>query len=384
MTGLSLLAQSPLALWGLLTLLIPVAIHLLSKSRAKIIPFAHLALITVKTSPRLRQLRITQWLLLLLRILLLLIATLILAQLGWQTSQSSNNQHILLSQDWLNHASDVEITQLVQQQPDANFTLLGQPNLLLTKQQIKQWQQPNSPTTAKPNALNLWEKVDQYAAQLPAQTLITVYSTNRLSQFLGNKLSTANKINWQIKQLPINDIEGANQASVLVFFDEASTPTLPYIKAAFDALNSNQQINLTVQYRDLSQLNDRQAATLSTDTIINLSNAELPDGVVSQQAGLFTTEQLGAIVQPDFPLVLFDLLFTQQQHKWQFQNARLSEQQIIMPSQDNSEQQNLTKLNAPNSQPLHLWLILLLVSVFAAERLLSEWQPVYKKVAVDN
>ncbi|MGS2719686.1 BatA domain-containing protein [Paraglaciecola aestuariivivens] len=378
MSSLGFWLQSPLALWGLLALLIPLAIHLLSKSRAKIVPFAHLALITVKASPRLRQLRLTQWLLLLLRSLLLLIATFVLAQLYWQTGQTSNHPHILLTQDWLEHASDTERSQLLEQYSVANFTLLDQANLALTSQQISQW--PKPPSTAEVSPLNVWEKVEQYAAQLPKQTPVIVYSTNRLSQFLGNKLPSVSKLNWQIKSLPSNEREQRFQASVLVLFEEVSAPSMPYVKAAFDALNTHQQIELAVQYSDLSKLN----ADIKTDVILNLSTAELAKDITSSQASLIGMNQLGALEQPDFPLVLFDLLFNQPLQNGYFQNARLSEQQIIMSSPANTVQQNPIKSPNPHTQALHLWLILLLVMIFAAERLLSEWQPVDKKIAVDS
>jgi hypothetical protein len=370
------MVQSPLALWGLLALFIPVAIHLLSKSRAQLVPFAHLALITVKTSPRLRQLRLTQWLLLLLRMLLLLIATLLLAELYWQSPQGSNNSHILLTEDWLNHANDVERNQLVVQSPSTNLTLLGRPNRVLTSQQITQWQK----SKLRSNPMNIWEKVADYSAGLSPQAQVTVYSTDRLSQFLGNKQPIANNVNWQIKPLELNDKEMSIQSSVLVLFDETSAQTLPYLKAAFEALKTDKQIELTVQYQDNSKLTDNQTA----EVIINLSHELLPDWLLSQQARLFTLEQLTGFEQADFPFVLFDLLFNGQKQAWYFQSARLSEQQITETTADNRELQITAKLVSPHAQPLHLWLILLLVSVFAAERLLSEWRPLNKKIAVDN
>ena len=380
MLSISWMVQSPLALWGLLALLIPVAIHLLSKSRAQLVPFAHLALIVVKNSPRLREIRLTQWLLLFLRVLLLLIATLIVAELYWQTSIDTNTKHILVTEDWLNHANDSEKNQLIQQNAGAKLTLIGRPNRLLSQQQITQWQK----STPEAKALNLWEKVADYRAELPSQSQVLVYSTNRLSQFLGSKQVMSKNVNWQIKSLTATDTTSSMQATVLVLFDESSTQTLAYLKAAFDALNTNKQIVLTVQYADLAGLTNSQAADLSADKIIHLSLADLPDGIASKQAHLFTLAQRGAIQQPEFPLVLFDLLFAQQQGNWRFQNTRLSEQQITSSSANNHAELKIVKPSKPSGHTLPPWLILLLVSVFAAERLLSEWHFPRKPVAVDN
>lgn len=380
MPNLSFLAQFPLALWGLLALLIPLAIHLLSKSRVQIVPFAHLALITVKTSPRLRQLRITQWLLLFLRLLLLLLATLIVAELYWQSNTDTNTKHILVTEDWLNHANDGEKNQLIQQSSGSKLTLIARPNAPLGQQQITQWQK----STSEANALNLWEKVADFRAELSSQSQVSVYSTNRLSQFLGSKQDISSNVNWQIKSLPTSDTTSSIQATVLVLFDKPSTPTLAYLKAAFDALNTSKQISLNVQYMDLAELTNITLIDLSVDKIIHLSRAEIPDIIASKQANLVTREQLGAIQQPEFPLILFDLLFAQQQDNWRFQNTLLSEQQItVSAANDHAELERVQPSNA-SGQSLHLWLILFLVIVFAAERVLSEWRFPQKPVAVDN
>lgn len=363
------MVQSPLALWGLLALLIPVAIHLLSKSRERLVPFAHLALITVKTSPRLRQLRLTQWLLLFLRLLLLLVATFIMAELYWQSNTDTNNEHILVTEDWLNHANDVEKNQLIQQSSGAKLTLIARPNALLSQQQITQWQK----STPEAKALNLWEKVAIYRAELPALSQVSVYSTNRLSQFLGSKQDIASNVNWQIKSLPTSDTTSSIQATVLVLFDKPSTPTLAYLEAAFDALNTSKQISLNVQYMDLAELTNITLIDLSVDKIIHLSRAEIPDIIASKQVDLLTREQLGVIQQPEFPLILFDQLFTQQQNNWRFQNSLLSEQQITIPVANDHAELERMEPSKVTGQPLHLWLVVFLVIVFATERLLSEW-----------
>lgn len=384
MPNLSFLAQFPLALWGLLALLIPLAIHLLSKSRAQIVPFAHLALITVKTSPRLRQLRITQWLLLFLRALMLLIATLIMAELYWHAPKEANTPHILLTEDWLNHASDSDKSQILQQSHMANFTLVGKPNRSLTTQQIDQWPSPNSKSNAVAKALNLWEKVAEYSSGLDPQTSVIVYSTNRLSQFLGHKQALTDQIQWQIKPVASKDTSAAIKAKVWVLFDDLSVQTLPYLKAAFDALNTSTQIDLSIQYSDMSKREENQSAELTADVVINLSHEDVLDGITLQQEHLFTLEQLSAIQDPEFPLLLFEQLFAKEQHDWQFQNAQLSEQQITVPRPSENQLNKTSTLATPHAQPFHLWLILLLVFVFAADRLLSEWRTPSKQVVADN
>lgn len=78
-TGLTLL--SPAALWGLAALAIPVIIHLVNRSRGKRVLVGNIGLIRAARRRRASEIRLEQWLLLLIRILLLVIATLILARL---------------------------------------------------------------------------------------------------------------------------------------------------------------------------------------------------------------------------------------------------------------------------------------------------------------
>lgn len=155
MLDMPFILQSPLAMLGLLALLIPLAIHLLSKARPQVIAFAHIAFIKVKTSPLLRQLRLTQLILLGLRMAMLLLATLILAQLYWQNVNQQVNSHILLTEDWLNHATSIERQILIDQVKDSDLVLISSNNRNINKTELAQW----STTPQQTPALNLWSKV---------------------------------------------------------------------------------------------------------------------------------------------------------------------------------------------------------------------------------
>ena len=174
--------ETPLAILGLLSLLIPLGIHLLSKARPRIIAFAHIAFIKVKTSPRLRQLRLTQLVLLALRLFMFLLATLILAQVYWQNSNQQVNSHVLVTEDWLNHATEEEKQALTNQVNDSNLVLLSTKNRNINKMELAQWPTNNQQIPT----LNIWSKVADYLAEQSADSAISVYTTNSLKQFIGS------------------------------------------------------------------------------------------------------------------------------------------------------------------------------------------------------
>jgi hypothetical protein len=204
MFDMPLILQSPLVMLGLLTLLIPLGIHLLSKARPRVFAFAHIAFIKVKTSPVLRQLRLTQLMLLGLRMCMLLIATLILAQLYWQHETNSANQqsHILLTADWLNQTSAAEKQTLMNQAYDTKLVLLGTKNRNISKTELAQWSTNKQQTPI----LNTWSKVANYVTQLSANDVVAVYTTNRLKQFIGARIALPEQVEWRVKNIPIENV----------------------------------------------------------------------------------------------------------------------------------------------------------------------------------
>ena len=77
----SLIVQNPWGFIALLGLVVPIVLHLLSKSQPQQIKFSNIALIDAQQPKSMRQLRLTEFWLLLLRLLLLLFSILLLAQL---------------------------------------------------------------------------------------------------------------------------------------------------------------------------------------------------------------------------------------------------------------------------------------------------------------
>ncbi len=369
--------ENPLAILGLLSLLIPLGIHLLSKARPRIVAFAHIAFIKVKTSPRLRQLRLTQLVLLALRLFMFLLATLILAQVYWQNSNQQVNSHVLVTEDWLNHATEEEKQALTNQVNDSNLLLLSTKNRNINKMELAQWPTNNQQIPT----LNIWTKVADYLAEQSADSAISVYTTNSLKQFIGKQIPLSEQVKWHVKEIPVEDITKPYTASIKVLYDDSSLTSLVYLRAAFEAINTHNNLNISVNYVNYEKPNAESRHLLSDDIIINLSEQPFEQSVrpfdPQWQSTFITQAELNDVKQVDFVLTLAQLLFSSQSQAWWLQNTRLSTSQIIQSSSNSAVQKTAvykkSSSNMADSTSLHIWLVLILVSVFILERLLSEW-----------
>jgi hypothetical protein len=394
MFNMPFILESPLAMLGLLTLLIPLGIHLLSKARPRVMAFAHIAFITVKTSPLLRQLRLTQLILLGLRMTMLLLATLILAQLYWQNVNLQVNSHILLTEDWLNHATDIEKQTLIDQVKDSALVLISSNNRNLNTAELAQWSTDPHQTPV----LNLWSKVANYSAQLAADSSITVYTTNRLKHFIGTKVPLPRRVQWQVKTIPVETVVQENLVNIKVIYDESSEPLLVYLRAAFEVINTQEKLGAKVEYviNDISS--DNSGHLLTYDKIIDLREQGLTQKgrpfELPWQHTYITQAALNNVKQADFVLTLARLLFSSQSQSWWLENTRLSTGQIIqnLATQDNQleplpfKQQTIKASPSKNTHgsSLHIWLVLMLIAIFILERILSEWPNRQHKAGVDE
>jgi hypothetical protein len=380
MFDMPFILQSPLAMLGLLSLLIPLGIHLLSKARPRVIAFAHIAFIQVKTSPVLRQLRLTQLILLGLRMCILLIATLILAQLYWQHESNSAKQqsHVLLTEDWLNHATDAEKQTLMDQAQDANLVLLGIKNRNINTTELAQW----STNTQQTPVLNIWSKVANYITLLSANEMISVYTTNRLKQFIGAKIALPERVKWYVKTIPVANVTQQYSANIKVIYDASSEPLLVYIRAAFEAINTHEYLNIKATYTFKNTIPEDSKHLLKYDKTIDLSQRNLTPQHShfdeQWQLTYITQQALTNIKQADFVLTLARLLYSSQSQVWWLENTRLTTEQINQSSLMSNAPKTLTPDKellgkTTHTTLLHIWLVLILVALFILERLLSEW-----------
>ena len=378
-----LILQLPSAMLGLLTLIIPLGIHLLSKARPRVIALAHIAFIKRKTSPVLRQLRLTQLILLVLRMGILILATLVLAQLYWTRTNQQTTAHILLTEDWLNHATDTERRVLIDQVNDAELILISIKNRSINKAELAQWSTSKQPTPM----LNIWSKVADYTASLSDNEVVSVYTTNRLKQFIGAKIVLPKQVQWYVKTLPIVNIVQQYTVNIKVIYDDLSEPLLIYLRNAFEAINTHKHFSLIVEYANNAELNIDSKHLQTYDKIMNISEPSIAQQLepfdAQWQVKNITQAELKNIRKANFVLILAQLLYSSQSQTAWLENTRLSAAQITHnPIMSSESLKRLPTQNIPYQTPtnkthhstsLHIGLVLMLVAIFILERLLSEW-----------
>lgn len=96
----SLMFLAPAGLLGLFALAIPVLIHLFSRSKGRRVLIGHIDLVRKARRRRVTELRLTQWLLLALRLLIFTLAAFVLAQLARQGLADRTGDVAYLTRGW--------------------------------------------------------------------------------------------------------------------------------------------------------------------------------------------------------------------------------------------------------------------------------------------
>ena len=246
-SALSNMLLSPLWLLGMLAVAIPIGIHFFSKSKAPLISFAQYALIPVRQSTVPNAVRLSQWLLLLLRILILVLLSLLLAQCIKQTADDSETHYFLVSQDWLLSAQDNDkqillnafnqarsntSSRLILSSQRQNQALDDQ--TLLTAGLLDKLVSTNGNGTQKDTEakapLSIWQKVADFMFLHPSITPnnVHVFTTDRLSQFNGDKPAMYDTVNWHIAQIKNSEKTPLKSQSIAaIVFKKPNTVAVP-------------------------------------------------------------------------------------------------------------------------------------------------------------
>ena len=276
----------------------------------------------------------------------------------------------MLTEDWLNHATDIEKQTLIDQVKDSDLVLISSNNRNLNTAELAQWSTDPHQTPV----LNLWSKVANYTAQLAADSSITVYTTNRLKHFIGSKVPLPRRVQWQVKTIPVETVVQENSVNIKVIYDDSSEPLLVYLRAAFEVINTHDKLSTTVDYvsNDISSDNSENSGHLLIyDKIINLREQGLTQQgrpvELPWQHTYITRAALNNFEQADFVITLARLLFSSQSQSWWLENTRLSTVQIIqnLATQGNQlvplpfEKQTIKESPSKNTHwsSLHIWFI---------------------------
>lgn len=255
-----LIWQHPAYGFTALAVLIPIIIHLLNRSRGKLVTFAHVALLRNTAPKPSYELRLSQRLLLLLRMLLLVLAALLLSQ-PWWPSPSDKHESILVSVDWLNSSNASDKQQLATRLGEQTAILLDGPAVATKQQTLSPEAIINWSSQAVDGTQNIWAKIHSHASSLAPQTTMVIYTTNRASQYSGNKMTIHQPLEWQIKKLDSTALP-AQALNILLVYQAQRQQDVAAIRAALEALAS--QSLGTIEVNTVTQADFEQSQADST------------------------------------------------------------------------------------------------------------------------
>jgi hypothetical protein len=180
---------SPIFLWSLLGLSVPIAIHFWNKKKKRPLPIGSVRFLEHQESRKFKNLQLKDKRLLLLRLLLLAVMSLILAQPFWTATSSNTGKHYAFFDPNLETDMVVSYSKLMQEK--------GVEEL--------RWFQPGFPLlSASPEKSKYpsWDLIKSWTT-FADMDQATIIHTGNLAAFQGRKVDAFIPIQWYLQPLPI-------------------------------------------------------------------------------------------------------------------------------------------------------------------------------------
>ena len=275
-TQLGWLFPSTLAV--LLSIILPIVIHLLSKNRGKLIQVGSVRLIPVKKIKRVNEIRLVERLLLFVRVLMLCALSLLIASPYLKNLSHDNTakHHILVTQDWLAFSNLAEREVVVEQldNEDASLYVID-PNgtQAINAEDFLVFDEPEQSL-----ALNVWREVESFLDSVNGDSQLSVYTTDRVKQFVGQNSNIDREVEWNIKVVPpsITPAEVGDGINVLILTDE--NRNTDYLEAGLQVLKQLLTgLNTNIEFVGSNNINAADA-----DVIFYLSRQALDSSVLDR------------------------------------------------------------------------------------------------------
>jgi hypothetical protein len=257
------------ALIALTSIIIPVLIHIINPSRGRIVLIGRIAFVKQSQKLKVSELKLTQWLLLLLRLSLLILLSLLLAGLYKENKPIAfDNSHVYLSSDWLTNASQAELKTLIKVHAADDLFLLDERFRKISSSNRHSLAQLTSlkdelSVSKRSKIINggLINELDNKNHQ-PETTFL--YVTNKLINYSAERARFSKSYQWRVKNISVE----ANVEPIIeidLFYDNSRILDKSYLAVALDFLKPNNQ-NLAVRYYPLSDKLVNQVAEADVDT----------------------------------------------------------------------------------------------------------------------
>jgi hypothetical protein len=341
------LLLAPAGLFGLLAIAIPVVIHLISRGRGRRVLIGNIEFVRAARRTHVTALRLTQWLLLLLRVLVVIAATLLLARLALQGLGSAEADVSYVTPGWLRSATDTERAEVFSFEPPARVLTAGYPQA-----------QGYEPGIADPG-YDVWPLLAERLSTLRHAGTVDVYAEQSTAAFGPHRPRLPNKVSWHLATAAAET--EALESRGLVIHDLDRADDVRRLEVALVALKRHRVPRL--QWETCLE-DDATCTSQPRDWVMWLADAEPPNDI----ARLYRpqgTEWALAISDPRYPEVLLDTVLGEEQRRRAWQRVPVSTDMLA------------TGAESSESIPLphrswHAWLGFLLLVLWAVERLLSE------------
>ena len=298
--------QSPWALIALSALAIPLIIHLISKGRPTLVKFANVSLIKAIKPKSMRHMLLTEFWLLILRLLLLIVSILLLAQVLFVNPLADYKHVTLVTAQWLNSSSADEKSALLSLHAGEPIYLLSSDSQPLSKIDVLQWQNSQSDVdqhedVTRHNLIkeNTYLDLYYFTNAFSEKTTFDLFVTDSAKQFPESEITLAHDIKWHIKNTHIgnHNSEGAESGNknadnknqyhdsltVVIVYDDDRAEDVKYFQQALNAINRISAPKLSQQLFLNNALENNalyhQAISSKPDWIFYLSSA-IPDNVM--------------------------------------------------------------------------------------------------------
>ncbi len=342
------LLLAPAGLLGLLAIVVPVAIHLISRGRGRRVLIGNIELVRAARQTRATTLKLTEWLLLLLRVLIILVATLLLARLALQGLGTVDAGVSYVTPGWLRVATETERNLVLSLDPPARVLVTGFPEAGTYE-----------PAAEDPD-YDAWPLLAERLSTLRHTGAVTVYAEGSIAAFGDERPALPGEIIWNLNGAV--EAPAAFESSGVVVYDPDKTDEVRQVERALEALRRHRVPRLEWTS---CVVDDSMCLDASPDWVVWLSSARpsgLEDARLHRPPGPESTLTLS---DPRYPEVLLDAILDDNQRRAAWGQIPASNNVLSTGA--------VTATSVPLPyRSLYPWLGLLLVLLWAVERLLSE------------
>lgn len=354
-SAFNLMFLAPAGLLGLAALAIPLLIHLFSRSKGRRVLIGHIDLVRKARRRRVTEIRLTQWLVLALRLVILTLAAFILAQLARQGLADRPGDVAYLTRGWVLAAGTEALDAVRVANPGGVYLL--EPGFSA----VDTLGEAITPIPAD-RLGNAWPLLAERLSVDRHSGKVTVYATGLALELGANLPDLPGEVAWEFLEQP-RAVSPLPRPRVLLVHEPQLQVDAWVVGAALDGIARHRLPGLTWERRIVD---GGAPDTTGFDWIIALGDDRLADTLESKADPAKSVWHLQAAPHSaDFPDKLLRTLLREQGHVLSWPEARVPVERL--------ERARLGAAPGHSpSRPLQAWLAALIIALWAAERWLCE------------